>query len=228
MARVWRDGQKRHVYIYRLLTTGTIEEKIYQRQVHKQGLSGSVVDKQQTSTSAQKQVAGFSMEDLKDIFSLREDTKSDTWDLLQRFGSGDRSTGPSSSLSLDTLLTWHRALAPFQADSFDDVALRAVDQAMNGLITCVFHTTSTPPAALSPSNDNYSQEQSNSAVLLKNLVTRHDAENVTVHDTVSVSSDELPLQRDLSQHARNIEAKEVVSPRWDYLDTRELDPDLDD
>jgi hypothetical protein len=33
MARVWRDGQKKTVIIYRLLTTGTIEEKIFQRQV---------------------------------------------------------------------------------------------------------------------------------------------------------------------------------------------------
>ena len=33
MARVWRDGQRKNVTIYRLLTTGTIEEKIFQRQV---------------------------------------------------------------------------------------------------------------------------------------------------------------------------------------------------
>lgn len=36
MARVWRDGQKKDVHIYRLLTTGTIDEKIFQRQVVKQ------------------------------------------------------------------------------------------------------------------------------------------------------------------------------------------------
>jgi len=28
MARIWRDGQNKAVYIYRLLCTGTIEEKI--------------------------------------------------------------------------------------------------------------------------------------------------------------------------------------------------------
>jgi len=44
MARIWRDHQKKHVWIYRLLSVGTIEEKIFQRQVMKQGLSGSVVD----------------------------------------------------------------------------------------------------------------------------------------------------------------------------------------
>lgn len=33
MHSVWRDGQKKVVKIYRLLCTGTIDEKIYQRQV---------------------------------------------------------------------------------------------------------------------------------------------------------------------------------------------------
>lgn len=27
-ARVWRDGQKKRVYVYRFLSTGTIEEKV--------------------------------------------------------------------------------------------------------------------------------------------------------------------------------------------------------
>ncbi|CAL5360907.1 unnamed protein product [Camellia sinensis] len=36
-ARVWRDGQKKRVYIYRFLSTRTIEEKVYQRQMSKEG-----------------------------------------------------------------------------------------------------------------------------------------------------------------------------------------------
>ena len=40
MARVWRDGQRRCCYVYRLLSTGTIEEKMFQRQIAKQDLSG--------------------------------------------------------------------------------------------------------------------------------------------------------------------------------------------
>lgn len=35
---MWRDGQKRKVYVYRLLSTGTIEEKVFQRQLSKEGL----------------------------------------------------------------------------------------------------------------------------------------------------------------------------------------------
>uniref|UniRef100_A0A8D2Q142 RAD54 homolog B n=1 Tax=Varanus komodoensis TaxID=61221 RepID=A0A8D2Q142_VARKO len=78
MARVWRDGQKRTVHIYRLLTTGTIEEKIYQRQISKQGLSGAVVD-----FAKGKEHIRFSIEELRNLFILHEDSSSVTHDLLE-------------------------------------------------------------------------------------------------------------------------------------------------
>ena len=49
MARVWRDGQKKRCFIYRLVAAGTIEEKMLQRQLHKKALSGVVVDNQVNS-----------------------------------------------------------------------------------------------------------------------------------------------------------------------------------
>ncbi|XP_051016282.1 DNA repair and recombination protein RAD54B [Acomys russatus] len=77
MSRVWRDGQKHPVHIYRLLTTGTIEEKIYQRQISKQGLSGAVVDLTKSSEHIQ-----FSVEELKNLFTLHENSQCVTHDLL--------------------------------------------------------------------------------------------------------------------------------------------------
>ncbi|XP_048638762.1 DNA repair and recombination protein RAD54B isoform X3 [Marmota marmota marmota] len=77
MSRIWRDGQKHSVHIYRLLTTGTIEEKIYQRQISKQNLSGAVVDVTKTSEHIQ-----FSVEELKNLFTLHESSLCVTHDLL--------------------------------------------------------------------------------------------------------------------------------------------------
>ncbi|EGG23345.1 SNF2-related domain-containing protein [Cavenderia fasciculata] len=76
MARVWREGQKKVVSIYRTLSTGTIEEKIFQRQITKMALSTSVVEGDSDNAPA------FETKDLKDIFNLREDTICDTHDML--------------------------------------------------------------------------------------------------------------------------------------------------
>ncbi|XP_053743425.1 DNA repair and recombination protein RAD54B isoform X1 [Synchiropus splendidus] len=76
MARVWRDGQKKAVHTYRLLTAGTIEERIFMRQIAKQGLSDTVVDLGKASDHI-----SFTTSDLQDLFSLKE-TPSLTHDLL--------------------------------------------------------------------------------------------------------------------------------------------------
>jgi DNA excision repair protein ERCC-6 len=61
--RAWRLGQKREVEIYRLMTAGTIEEKIYHRQIFKQFLTNKILrDPKQRQT--------FQMRDLQDLFSL--------------------------------------------------------------------------------------------------------------------------------------------------------------
>lgn len=77
MARIWRDGQRRQVFIYRLLTTGTIEEKIYQRQITKLSLSDAIID-----NPSEASVNKFSIEDLRDIFTLHTDTDCYTHHLL--------------------------------------------------------------------------------------------------------------------------------------------------
>jgi DNA excision repair protein ERCC-6 len=41
--RCWRIGQTKEVTVYRLITGGTIEEKIYHRQVFKQFLSNKIL-----------------------------------------------------------------------------------------------------------------------------------------------------------------------------------------
>lgn len=77
LARVWRDGQKKDCFVYRFIGTGTIEEKIFQRQSHKQSLSSCVVD------SAEDVERHFSLDSLRELFQYRADTKSDTHDTFK-------------------------------------------------------------------------------------------------------------------------------------------------
>ncbi|ORY82616.1 SNF2 family N-terminal domain-domain-containing protein [Protomyces lactucae-debilis] len=69
MARIHRDGQKRPVFIYRLLLAGTIDEKIYQRQVSKQALADALLDSKVSGSS-------FSAGELRDLFTLHEGVES--------------------------------------------------------------------------------------------------------------------------------------------------------
>jgi SNF2 family DNA or RNA helicase len=64
MARVWRDGQEQTVYIYRLLATASIDEKIFQRQLAKQEVSDAVVDER---ANAKRQ---FTKKNLRELFRL--------------------------------------------------------------------------------------------------------------------------------------------------------------
>jgi DNA repair and recombination protein RAD54B len=75
MARIHRDGQKRPCWIYRLLTKGALDEKIYQRQLSKQGLADAVVDNKASASS-------FTQEELRDLFSLDEREECQTHTLL--------------------------------------------------------------------------------------------------------------------------------------------------
>lgn len=61
--RAWRIGQKREVSIYRLMVTGSIEEKIYHRQIFKQFLTNKIL-------SDPKQKRFFKVNELHDLFSL--------------------------------------------------------------------------------------------------------------------------------------------------------------
>lgn len=74
-ARCWRDGQKKRCFTYRFLATGTVEEKIFQRQLSKEGLQSVVDDKEQ--------VNALSTKDLRNLFKLRHGTPSDTHDKLR-------------------------------------------------------------------------------------------------------------------------------------------------
>lgn len=89
--RAWRLGQKREVMIYRLMTAGTIEEKIYHRQLFKQFLINKILrDPKERQT--------FQMKDLHDLFSLggANETSTET-EVLFRKDDGRSNRKPNNA-----------------------------------------------------------------------------------------------------------------------------------
>jgi DNA excision repair protein ERCC-6 len=97
--RSWRLGQKREVEIYRLMSAGTIEEKIYHRQIFKQFLTNKVLkDPKQRQT--------FQMSDLHDLFTLggeNADGETETGNLFRgsevKFDKNGGTKAPSDELT---------------------------------------------------------------------------------------------------------------------------------
>ncbi|CAI0434482.1 unnamed protein product [Linum tenue] len=82
--RAWRVGQKRDVTVYRLITRGTIEEKVYHRQIYKHFLTNKILKNPQ-------QRRFFKARDMKDLFILSDDGDSASTETSNIFSqlSGD-------------------------------------------------------------------------------------------------------------------------------------------
>ncbi|XP_076166694.1 DNA repair and recombination protein RAD54-like okr isoform X2 [Ptiloglossa arizonensis] len=130
MARVWRDGQKKPCFVYRFLCTGTIEEKIFQRQAHKKALSSTVIDQEEDVARH------FTLNDLRDLFKLEENTISDTHAKFKckRCINGIEVKGPSEQSDCNSDLSdWRHTYNP---RNLPDLSLR---QCWSSGISFVFH-----------------------------------------------------------------------------------------
>jgi DNA repair and recombination protein RAD54B len=102
MARIWRPGQQKDCTVYRLVTTGTLEEKVYQRQRQKADIATVTMANQKKqqdkaqgtgrkdittiintkSSNSNNNSNKFSKEELRQLFKVKVDTKCETADLL--------------------------------------------------------------------------------------------------------------------------------------------------
>uniref|UniRef100_A0A3Q1EUN9 DNA helicase n=1 Tax=Acanthochromis polyacanthus TaxID=80966 RepID=A0A3Q1EUN9_9TELE len=87
--RVYRFGQLKQVFVYRFLAQGTMEEKIYDRQVAKQSLSYRVVDHQQIERH-------FTLMELTELYMFEPDLLNDP--------NSKKSKRPTSVLPKDGVL----------------------------------------------------------------------------------------------------------------------------
>lgn len=110
--RAWRLGQKREVMIYRLMTAGTIEEKVYHRQLFKQFLTNKILrDPKQRQT--------FQLKDLHDLFTLggANDAVTETSELFKGTEVKFHDNTSSSSASAVLANRKRKAAGPTKAGS---------------------------------------------------------------------------------------------------------------
>lgn len=97
--RVYRIGQKRTVVIYRLITCGTLEEKIYRKQIFKEALM------KQTTGSSKNPFRYFSRQELRDLFTLDDPHTSKTQMQLEEMHSSQRKTDSELDAHIKFMMT---------------------------------------------------------------------------------------------------------------------------
>lgn len=117
--RAWRLGQKREVMIYRLMTAGTIEEKIYHRQLFKQFLTNKIL-------RDPKQRQNFQLKDLHDLFTLggADDAATETSELFKGTEVKFHDDTPSSLASAELATNARKVAEPVKIDLETGSAVR--------------------------------------------------------------------------------------------------------
>ncbi|KAF9265480.1 hypothetical protein L218DRAFT_957061 [Marasmius fiardii PR-910] len=119
LARVWRDGQKKECFVYRFISTGTIEEKIFQRQANKQALSSCVVDEKEDTERH------FSLDALRQLFLFNEHTLCETHETFKCKRCRDgKQMFKASALLYGDASTWNHFTNAELKNNHDDL-LRA-------------------------------------------------------------------------------------------------------
>lgn len=107
--RVYRIGQKENVVIYRLITCGTVEEKIYRRQVFKDSLI------RQSTGDKKNPYRYFTKQELRELFVLTDTRRSLTQLQLQSLHGTQR----NSDANLDEHIAFLYSLEMFGISDHD-------------------------------------------------------------------------------------------------------------
>uniref|UniRef100_A0A8C3HD13 DNA excision repair protein ERCC-6-like n=1 Tax=Chrysemys picta bellii TaxID=8478 RepID=A0A8C3HD13_CHRPI len=116
--RAYRIGQKENVVIYRLVTCGTVEEKIYRRQVFKDSLI------RQTTGDKKNPFRYFTKQELRELFTLGDTRTSATQIQLQSLHATQRKT----DLELDEHIAYLHSLEMFGISDHDLMYTREIAQ----------------------------------------------------------------------------------------------------
>ncbi|XP_041348992.1 DNA excision repair protein ERCC-6-like [Gigantopelta aegis] len=107
--RVFRIGQNKNIVIYRLVTCGSVEEKIYRRQIFKDSIT------RQTTGATKNPYRYFSKSELRELFILDNPRFSTTQEQLQDMHCNQR----KSDVSLDAHIAYLHSLDIFGVSDHD-------------------------------------------------------------------------------------------------------------
>ena len=151
MARIWRDGQPLPCFIYRLLSAASIDEKMYQRQLRKQEVAGTVVDQGKGGARGGAGPSGgghervFDSRTLREVFKYRGTSDCETYEVLTHSRASERTTrGAASSTAAErgsqVVVSGKRWACVWDSQQSDDTLVRAVPP---GAVSCVWSRLST-------------------------------------------------------------------------------------
>jgi DNA excision repair protein ERCC-6 len=221
--RAWRLGQKREVMIYRLMTAGTIEEKIYHRQIFKQFLTNKILkDPKQRQT--------FQMKDLYDLFTLGDtaDGTTETGDMFKgtevRFskstqpvafehsvaiGSSETATANAGETSVTQSLSTEDENSPHQGDIENEV------RALTGVAN--MESFRGDPAEEKPASDE--------ARLMEGIFARSGVHSALEHDQIINGKRHIAADRNmLEREARRVAAEAASELRKAGEAARSIEP----
>lgn len=174
--RAWRLGQKREVMIYRLMTAGTIEEKIYHRQIFKQFLTNKILRDPKSRQT-------FHLKDLHDLFTLGDasDSATETGGLFK--GTEVQFSAPTAEQTKDT--NSPTALPTPPADTIDN-ASTADDSSKITSIAGVsrseaFQTAGNTPSSIMPGTPS---APGSNPQLLSTIFARSGVHSALEHDAI--------------------------------------------
>ncbi|XP_059297938.1 protein CHROMATIN REMODELING 8 [Lycium ferocissimum] len=175
--RAWRIGQKKDVTVYRLITRGTIEEKVYHRQIYKHFLTNKILKNPQ-------QRRFFKARDMKDLFTLNDD--------------GNGGSTETSSIFSQVAEDVNIVGAP---DNQDKPYFKAPPEKDNGSKIGEGNNSDTKGKA---GDDNNNGELDEETSILRGLFDAHGIHSAMNHDAIMNAHDEekLKLEEQASQVAQ--------------------------
>mmetsp|Transcript_45072 Transcript_45072/g.72014 ORF Transcript_45072/g.72014 Transcript_45072/m.72014 type:complete len:1197 (-) Transcript_45072:101-3691(-) len=202
--RAWRIGQDKQVTIYRLITSGTIEEKMYHRQIFKQYLTNKIL-------SDPRQRRFFKYSSMRDLFTLGDAGGDDSaHERTARLSSGVRRRRRQTRST--------RAAAAVEDEDEEAIREQEAQDLQAAQSAAMAANTETSDMFVHGAVDATAEEKSDeNQNILQSLFDGGSGgfRQAFSHDTVEESARSTPDQRILEQEASRVARRAAAALRRD-------------